>query len=138
MTSKTGYRIGSKTYNPDTSILICETPQGKLFKKKGSSFGFFLYNPEGETVAKKITPLTWADANNIVKTYAPRDVHLKYFSTVDKETDQNKGKKTGYFLDEYHRIKAQRNAEAHRMNVTQYIKFLIDKDDGKVEKETTL
>lgn len=128
MTSKTGYRIGSKTYNPDTSVLLCETPQGKLFKKKGSSFGFFLYNPDGETVAKKITPLTWADANNLTKTYAPREVHLKYFSTYGKETDQNK-KGQSFTIDEYHVMKLQRNADANHMRMTEYIKYLIDKDD---------
>lgn len=129
MTSKTGYRIGSKTYNPDTSILVCETPQGKLFKKKGSSFGFFLYNPDGETSAKKIMPLTWADANNLTKTYAPREVHLQYFSTYGKETDAHKGGNSVVRLDEYHRIKAHRNAEAHHMRMTEYIKYLIDRDD---------
>ena len=133
MTSKTvaerGWRVDGKWYNPDKSTLICETPKGKLFRKKGSSIEFFLYNPDGETARQKFKSVPWADANNLVKTYATRDVHLKYFSTTDKATDMHKGGATAVYLDAYHRIKAQRNAEAHHMNVTQYIKYLIDRDD---------
>jgi len=141
MTSKTvaerGWRVDGKWYNPDKSTLVCETPQGTLYRKRGASTEFYLFHAEGETARQKITPLTWADANNLVKTYAPREVHLKYFSTLNKETDHNK-KGQSFSIDEYHVMKLQRNADAHHMRMTEYIKYLIDKDDGKVEKETTL
>lgn len=132
MTSKTvaerDYRLDGKHYIPSKSLIICETPNGTLYRKKSGSTEFYLFRAEGETARQKITPLTWAEANNLTKTYAPREVHLKYFSTYGKETDQNKDSQT-FSIDRYHVIKLQRNADAHHMRMTEYIKYLIDRDD---------
>ena len=128
--SERGVRANGKWYNPDKSILICETPKGTLYKKKsGKNTGFFLFDENGETNAKKYIEVSWADANNLTKTYGSREMQDKYFSLFEKSTDQNKGKSTSINIDEYHSLKAFRNAQAHNMSMTTYIKYLIDKED---------
>ena len=125
----TDIQVNGKRYNPDKSIHICNTPNGILYRKKSGSTEFYLYNPGGKTNAEKITSLSWADANNTVKTYGSRELWMKYFTAMDKSTNNNDGGSTQVRLDSYHRIKAQRNADRRGMNLTEYIKWLITKDD---------
>ena len=127
--SERGVRIGNRYYNIGKSILVCETPRGKLYKKTGRGVDFFLYDKDGETNAKKYIDVSWADANNLTKTYGSREMQDKYFSLFEKSTDQNNGRYTSINLDEYHSLKAFRNAQAHNMSMTTYIKYLIDKED---------
>ena len=128
--SERGVRANGKWYNPDKSILICETPKGTLYKKKsGKGAGFFLFNKDGETNNKKFTDVSWAEANNMTKTYGTREMVDKYFSLFEKSTNPRSGKYTSINLDEYHALKVLRNAEAHNMSMTTYIKYLIDKED---------
>ena len=52
------YRI----YDTDKSDFLCHTPNGNLYRKKGSSKEFYIWKDES---SKPIT-VTWADANNLV------------------------------------------------------------------------
>ena len=123
-------QIYGKRYNPDKSIRICETPNGILYRKKSGSTEFYLYNSTGKTNAEKITSVPWPDANNLVKTYGTKEQWMDYFTTYGKDTNPHKSGSSVVRLDSYHRIKAQRNADRRGMNMTEYIKFLIDKDDS--------
>lgn len=123
-------RLGVKHYNPDKSEKICDTPHGTLFRKRGRGNEFYLYNSGGSTAKEKITVVSWADANNLTKTYGSRDLWIKYFTTYGKETNPREGGSTAFSLDAYYKVKAQRNASIKGMNMTEYIKYLIDKDDA--------
>ena len=123
-------QIGTKHYNPEKSTLICRTPHGILYRKRGASTEFYLYNPEGKTNKEKITSVSWADANNLVKTYGSRELWLKYFTTYGTSTNPNDGNYVDVRLSAYYAIKARRNADLKHMNITKYICSLIDKDDS--------
>ena len=86
-----------------------------------------MYNADGKTKREKITDITWADANNLVKTHVTTEVHLKYFSTYQNEVTSTSG--ANFRLDDEHRVREFRNAQKLNMNITAYIKYLIDKDD---------
>ena len=129
MANPRGIAVNGKYYNLERSELICKTPDGILYRKFGPGRAFFLYNQNGKVNKEKFIDVSWAEANNIVKTYGTREQHLDIFTAYSASTDWHDGKSTSLRLDEYHRIKAQRNADRRKMNLTQYIKFLIDKDD---------
>ena len=122
-------RIGTRKYNPETAQRICDTPDGTLYRKNGRSQEFYLYNPNGETNAKKITSVPWPDANNLVKTYGSRDQWMEMFTTWGKSTGAT-GNNRQVTLDDYHYLKAIRNADRLKLSVKEYICRLIDKDDS--------
>ena len=113
-----------KIYDTDKSVFLCPTPQGNLYKKKTSA-EFYTWKNESENPVT----VSWADANNLVKTYGPRDLHLKMFTAYQASTNSEDGGTLGITIDAYHKIKAQRNAAAHNISVREYICRLIDKDD---------
>ena len=127
--SERGVNVGGKMYNVEKSIYLCDTPQGTLYKKKGRATDFYLYNPDGKTNREKYVIVSWADANNLTKTYGDRDVHLQWFSTVDKSTDPSKTGNSVIRLDDYHRMKVMRNADKLGISMREYVMRLIDKDD---------
>jgi len=121
-------QIGTKHYNPEKSDLICKTPDGILYQKRGRGKEFYLYNEKGKTNKEKVTPVSWSEANNLTKTYGTREQHLEMFTLYKSK----EGSKTGATLrlDEYHRIKMIRNADRLGLTMTEYIYRLIDRDDN--------
>ena len=109
--------------------MICNTPNGILYRKNGRSKEFYLYNPKGKTNKEKITSVGWADASNLVKTYGTRDQWIEYFTTYRKSTGV-KVNENRVSIDDYHYIKAVRNADRLKLSVKDYICRLIDKDDS--------
>ena len=129
MASEQGVYVNGKKYNIPKSILICETPQGTLYKKNGRGRDFFLYNKDGKVNREKFIDVTWAEANNLTRTYGTREMQEKYFTLYEKSDTTHKGSTATIRLDEYHAVKAFRNAQIKGMPMSTYIKMLIDKDD---------
>jgi len=123
-------RIGTKKYNNEKSELLCTTPDGTLFRKTGANREFYLYNSRGKTNKEKYTPISWSEASNYTKTYGTKEQWIKMFTAMDKSTNPNSGGKSPVYLDSYHRIKAQRNADRLGLSMTEYVKRLIDRDDN--------
>lgn len=121
--------VNGKEYNPEKAMMICSTPTGTLYRKTGRSKEFFLYNPNGKTSKEKITSVSWPDANNLVKTYGTRDQWMELFTTYGKSTGAT-GNTNRVSLDDYHYLKAIRNADRLNLSVKEYICRLIDKDDN--------
>ena len=123
-------RIGNLRFNNDKSELICTTPEGTLFRKKSNSRKFYLYNSHGKTNKEKYTEITWSEASNLVRTYGTSEQWMNLFTVLDKSTKTNSGEKSPIYLDAYHRIKVQRNADRLGISMTEYVKRLIDRDDN--------
>ena len=121
--------VNGKEYNPEASQFICETPSGILYRKQKRTKEFYLYNPDGKTNKEKITSVPWPDANNLVKTYGTRQQWMELFTTFGKSTgvaiNENR-----VSIDDYHYLKAIRNADRLHLSVKEYICRLIDKDDS--------
>ena len=121
--------VNGKEYNPVASQFICETPSGILYRKQKRTKEFYLYNPDGKTNKEKITSVPWPDANNLVKTYGSREQWMEMFTTWGKSTGAT-GNNRQVTLDDYHYLKAVRNADRLHLSVKEYICRLIDKDDS--------
>ena len=113
-----------KVFDTDKSIYLCNTPDGKLYRKK-NKVEFFIWK-DGTNNPYIVS---WADANNYVKTYGTREQYIQLFTAFDKSTTWNKGKGTNINIDAYHRIKVERNAERLHLSMQAYIYRLIDRDD---------
>ena len=116
-------------YCNETSELICDTPQGVLYRKKGRSKDFYLYNSKGRLNREKYIRISWPDANNLVKTYGSRDQWAEMFTTWGKSTGGDNSSSCVH-IDDYHYLKAIRNADRLHLSVKEYICRLIDKDDS--------
>ncbi len=114
-----------KVYDTETSTFICHTPQGNLYKKRGCN-EFFTW----KTGDDKPVVVSWADANNLVRTYGTREQHLQIFTTYNASDSVKLGTPTSVMIDEYHAVKARRNASRLNLSIRKYIYRLIDKDDS--------
>ena len=114
----------NKVYDTEKATFICNTPQGNLYKKRGSSQAFFIWGKDDPY------EIEWADANNLVKTYGTREQHINLFTTFGASKDQRDGGVTSVNIDSYHRLKAWRNAQRLHLSLQAYIYRLIDKDDS--------
>lgn len=122
--------LNGKNYNPEKAQRICDTPNGILYRKSGRSQEFYLYNPNGETNAQKIISVAWPDANNLVKTYGSREQWIELFTTYGKSTGAGRYTRNLVAIDDYHYLKAIRNADRLHLSVKEYICRLIDRDDS--------
>ena len=119
----------TRFYNTDAAELICQTPMGKLLKKKRKC-NFYIYNPKGKTKEEQITELTYKEAKELVKTHGTKEQYCKYFSILDANGNYKSRKKgTTLYIDEVHAIKLFRSASALSMTPVQCIQYLIDKYD---------
>ena len=119
-----------KKYDVDKSILICKSPQGMLYKKRTRTLEFFLYHPEGKTNKDKITMnVPWDEAAKICYQYGTKEDYTLYFTMRKKSTSVKHAPHTSVTLDSRSRIMAQRGASRRNMNVTEFIRFLIQKYD---------
>ena len=124
-------RIGTKNYNTDTSDKVCNTPRGVLYHKRSRSQEFFLFKSDGATTRERFIDVTWPEANDLVKQYGSREQHIELFTIVGaSKTASSTGHRTRVNLDDYHYIKATRNASRLGISVGDYIRRLIDKDDA--------
>lgn len=120
----------SRVYDTDKSKFICNTPFGVLYQKRGQSIQFWLYHSRAKTKKEMVEEVTWHDASNLVREFGTRDQYHELFLA----RKQSKSPEDGFShvrLPYFYRMKAQRNASRRKMNVTQYVKFLIDKDDSQ-------
>lgn len=113
-----------KTYDTDKAQKLCDTPQGALYKKKTSPEFFTWKTGEPDPVS-----VSWADANNLVKTYGTREMHLRMFTAYGASTNPDAEGSWHVKLDQYHKIKAQRNAARLNLSIREYVCRLIDRDD---------
>jgi len=116
----------NKVYDTDKSTFLCHTPDGDLYRKRGSSREFYIWKDANSNPYT----ISWAEANNLVKTYGTRELHLQLFTTYGKSEDTRDGGTSTIRMDSYHRIKAERNAERLHLSLQSYIYRLIDKDDS--------
>lgn len=123
-------RIGNLRYNNEKSELICTTPEGTLYRKSSNGRKFYLYDFRGKTNKEKYKTISWSDASNLVRTYGTSEQWMKLFTVLDKSKKTNSGEKSPVYLDAYHRIKAQRNADRLGLSMAEYVKRLIDRDDN--------
>ena len=114
-----------KVFDTDKSVFICHSPQGDLYKKKTVNEYFTWKRGEDKPVI-----VSWAEANNLVRNYGTREQHLELFTLYKTSTNEHDGKYTSINLDSYHKVKAERNASRLGLNLTTYIKRLIDQDDA--------
>lgn len=116
-------KMRTKRYNTDTAELLCNTPKGKLFLRRGRNFEIFLYDQNQKKTRDKITVVTWDEAKELVRTYGTRDMFHKYFAVVDSDAVLH------FFLKGRYAVKTRRNAMKKNMNATQFVKWLVDKYD---------
>lgn len=120
-----------RTYDPDKSMFICQTPKGKLYKKK-NFMEFYLYHPAGpkrclETDITRDVP--WVEAEKLAHENAPKDVHDKIFRVWKKSTNSHTGPHSTVILDDRTRTMAMRHAHKLNTSVTQFVRMLIQKWD---------
>lgn len=113
-----------KVFDTDKSIFVCHTPQGDLYKKKFYNEFFTWKNGDEKPIV-----VSWADANELVRVHGTREQHLNMFTTYGASTSATKNTMQ-IELDEYHAIKAKRNASRLNLTVRKYVCRLIDKDDA--------
>ena len=117
-----------KAYDPDKAKFICQTPQGKLYKKPRKCC-FYLFNPQGKTKHDKIKEVSYLEAKELIRANGTREQYCEYFSVYDANGKFKTGKTGHITLDETHRIKAIRNASALSMGISEFICYIIDKYD---------
>lgn len=114
-------RLGTRIYDSEKSKEICNTPHGVLFRKRSGEF--WLYNKS----KAEVKPMSWVEANDLIKQYGTREQYLDIFTLYGGRKGGNPGH---IFIDGKHMLRARRNADKHRMSVTTYINYLIDRDDN--------
>ena len=114
-----------RIYDTNKSTFICHTPQGDLYKKKNWNEYFTWKSGDDKPIS-----VSWAEANNLVRTYGTREQHLKLFTVYNTSTNPDEKTSLHIKLDSYHKIKAERNASRLNMPVRAYICRLIDNDDA--------
>ena len=106
-------QIGTKHYNTETAEFIDTLPDGiQVYKKKGRSSEFFLFNPEGQTMKQRFFDLPYEEA----KKYIP-------------ETDSNqKVYRSGATiqLSPYDRDRIKHLAMKNGMSMAQFLLMLVD------------
>ena len=118
-------------YDTDTSMLLCQTPKGKLYKKQKST-EFFLYHPVGskKDIATDITrDLSWEEARQLTHDYGTKDVYNQIFTVWKKSTNSHTGPHSYVTLDDRTRTMAIRHAHKLNTSVTQFVRMLIQKWD---------
>ena len=120
-----------RTYDTDKSQFICQTPKGKLYKKK-VFMEFYLYHPVGtkKSIDTDITrDVPWVEADRLAREYAPKDLYDKIFRVWKKSTNSHTGPHSYVILDDRTRTMAMRHAHKLNTSVTQFVRMLIQKWD---------
>ena len=118
-----------RTYDTDKNDLICQTPRGKLLKKK-KTMEFYLYHPAGpkKNFDADITrDLPWVEASKLAEQYAPKETYDKIFRVWKKSTNTHTGPHSDVHLDDRTRTIAMRHAHKLNTSVTQFVRMLIQK-----------
>lgn len=116
------------TFNTDKSTFICNTPDGRLYKKGGRRPGYFLYRDQAKTNREHITVLSWKEANQYCRTYGTKLLHQKYFSVNGKSDHVTHNR--SIYLSPKDWVKVERNANFLKMNTAEFIRYLINKYDS--------
>ena len=107
-------RIGTKTYDTDKAELIDTLPDGvQVYRKKGRSTEFFLYNPSGTTARTRFFDLPAADAEKYM-TVSPDESRIVYKSGVYVQ------------FSKYDRDRIKRLANLQGMSMSKFILMLVD------------
>ena len=106
-------RIGTKHYDTDKATLIETLPDGiQVYRKKGRSTEFFLYNPQGSVAREKFFDL-------------PAEQAIKY---LPKNTASKRATNKSYKiqLTPYEHERISRLALANGMPMNRFILSLVD------------
>ena len=118
-----------KQYDTDKSLFICHTPDGDLYKKK-VRLEYFIYNSSGKTLDEKIKrDILWKDAEKLCRQYGTKETYDQLFTIRKKSTNAHTGPHSTINLDDRTRIMAHRAACNLGMNLTEFVRFLIQKWD---------
>jgi len=105
-------QIGTKHYDTDKSKLIETRPDGiQVYRKKGRSTDFYIYNPQGRVVREKFFDL-------------PPEEAIKYVpeNTYSKKLAEGKTIK----FSQYDLERIRRLALLNNMQIIQFILMLVD------------
>ena len=113
-------RVGTKNYDTDKAELIDTLPDGiQVYRKKGRSTEFYLYNSQGRTAKEKFFDL-------------PHEQAIKYLP------ENNKSKKKygrEISLSEYDAERIRQLAYKNGMQVTRFILMLVDKYESDLSED---
>ena len=107
-------RIGTKHYDTDKATLIETLPDGiQVYRKKGRSTEFFLYNPQGTVAREKFFDL-------------PAEQAVKYMTVT--EDSERKVYRSGVNIQfsRYDRDRIKRLANMRGMSMPQFLLSLVD------------
>jgi len=100
-------RVGTKSYDTDKATLIDTLPDGiQVYRKKGRSTEFYLYNPNGSTAKERFFDLPPEDAlkyipENTKSKNAPRGSSQIQFRPYDLERIRNLALKNGMAMNNF-------------------------------------
>jgi len=123
---KVHYR--TNRFDTEKSDYICNTPNGRLYRKRGRKPCYYLFHERAETERDHITVVSWKEANQLCRTYGTKLLHQKYF-TINGKTD-HVDKTRNLRLSQRDWVKVDRNADFLKMNATEFIRYLINKYDS--------
>ena len=107
-------RIGTKHYDTDKATLIDTLPDGiQVYRKKGRSTEFFLYNPQGSVAREKFFDL-------------PAEHAEKYMSVPDDADRKVYRSGVNIQFSKYDRDRIKRLATMRGMSMPQFLLSLVD------------
>ena len=116
-------RIGTKTYDTKTSVFICDSNLGKIYRKQSNLF----FACDDVT----IIPLEYETAKEIIRSNADPNVFTELFTLRDKDTAK---KPVMISLSEYDKAKLRRLASQRKMSMSEYIVWLMEQDEKRQMK----
>jgi len=114
-------RVGTKNYDTDKAELIDTLPDGiQVYRKKGRSTLFYLYNPQGKTAKEKFFELPPEDAIR----YLPENTKSK------KIEFSNTIRFRPYDLERIRRLSL-----SHGMQMNNFVMMLVDKYEADLSED---
>ena len=106
-------RIGTKHYDTEKATLIETLPDGvQVYRKKGRSTEFFLYNPSGTVAREKFFDL-------------PAEQALKYMDVSEDKRVYQSGASVRF--SNYNLSRIKRHATQNNMSMAAFILMLVDR-----------
>lgn len=107
-------RIGTKHYDTEKATLIETKPDGiQVYRKKGRSTEFFLYNPNGKVAREKFFDLSPDDAE-------------KYMDKTDIADKKVYRSGVNIQFSQYDKNRIMRHASKQGMSMPQFLLSLVD------------
>lgn len=115
-------------FDTEKSDYICNTPNGRLYRKRGRKPCYYLFHERAETQREHITVVSWKEANQLCRTYGTKLLHQQFFSVKGKSDHIDTKRHVRLTPKEW--VKVDRNADFLKMNATEFIRYLINKYDS--------